>query len=407
MGLFGRKTKPEERADPQGEVKAEESLLRALIGPTDVSKETMLQIPVVNACIDKLAGTICRLPIRLYKKEGGVVTEVTDDERLLLLNGDTGDVLNANEFWRNMIQDYFLGQGGYAYIHKSGSGKYLGLHHVEETKISVVKNEDPIFKSYSILVQGESFFPHNFLKIRRRVRDGAEGMPIWKESPLIFGVAYNTYVFEENLVKKGGNKRGFIESENRLAKEAIEAIKTAWRNLYSNNTDNVVVLNNGAKFKESSNTSVEMQLNENKETNDTEICAMFGFSPSILKGNATERDRKEFIGAVMALLDTIETALDKDLLREKEKGSFYFAFDTKELTRGDEKERFEAYAIALQNNFMQIDEIRAKEDMPPLGFKWVRIGLQDVLLDMESGKVFTPNMNAIADLNHMKGGGEK
>ena len=232
-------------------------------------------------------------------------------------------------------------------------------------------------------------------------------MPIWKESPLIFGVAYNTYVFEENLVKKGGNKRGFIESENRLAKEAIEAIKTAWRNLYSNNTDNVVVLNNGAKFKESSNTSVEMQLNENKETNDTEICAMFGFSPSILKGNATERDRKEFIGAVMALLDTIETALDKDLLREKEKGSFYFAFDTKELTRGDEKERFEAYAIALQNNFMQIDEIRAKEDMPPLGFKWVRIGLQDVLLDMESGKVFTPNMNAIADLNHMKGGGEK
>lgn len=404
MGLFRRKEKPEERADPGREVDASDSLLRALISGTDVDKTILLQIPAVRGCLEKIAGTVCRLPIKLYRKVDGKVEEITEDARLRLLNKETGDTLNADEFWRAMLEDYYLGRGAYAYIRKNGIGEYEGLHYVEEEKVSVLKNYDPILKSYSIMVMGKTYHPFEFLKLHRRTKDGAEGIPLWQDNPLIFSVAYNSFVFEEKLVKKGGNKRGFIEAEDRLDKGAIESIKSAWNNLYSNNTDNVVVLNKGAKFKESSNTSVEMQLNENKESNAKDICGMFGFSSRILYGEATEEDRKEYINAVMSLLNVIETALDKDLLTEREKESFYFAFDTKELTRGSLKERYEAYALGLTNNFLQIDEVRAKEDMEPLGFKWVRIGLNDVLLDVEKGIVYTPNMNAVADLNNPKGG---
>ena len=400
MGLFRRKEKPEERADPGREVDASDSLLRALISGTDVDKTILLQIPAVRGCLEKIAGTVCRLPIKLYRKVDGKVEEITEDARLRLLNKETGDTLNADEFWRTMLEDYYLGRGAYAYIRKNGIGEYEGLHYVEEEKVSVLKNYDPILKSYSIMVMGKTYHPFEFLKLHRRTKDGAEGIPLWQDNPLIFSVAYNSFVFEEKLVKKGGNKRGFIEAEDRLDKGAIESIKRAWNNLYSNNTDNVVVLNKGAKFKESSNTSVEMQLNENKESNAKDICGMFGFSSRILYGEATQEDRKEYINAIMSLLNVIETALDKDLLTE----SFYFAFDTKELTRGSLKERYEAYALGLTNNFLQIDEVRAKEDMEPLGFKWVRIGLNDVLLDVEKGIIYTPNMNAVADLNNPKGG---
>lgn len=404
MGLFRRKEKPEERADPGREVDASDSLLRALISGTDVDKTILLQIPAVRGCLEKIAGTVCRLPIKLYRKVDGKVEEITEDARLRLLNKETGDTLNADEFWRAMLEDYYLGRGAYAYIKKNARGEYEGLHYVEEEKVSVLKNYDPILKSYSIMVMGKRYHPFEFLKLHRRTKDGSEGIPLWQDNPLIFSVAYNSFVFEEKLVKKGGNKRGFIEAEDKLDKGAIESIKRAWNNLYSNNTDNVVVLNKGAKFKESSNTSVEMQLNENKESNAKDICGMFGFSSRILYGEATEEDRKEYINAVMSLLNVIETALDKDLLTEREKESFYFAFDTKELTRGSLKERYEAYALGLTNNFLQIDEVRAKEDMEPLGFKWVRIGLNDVLLDVEKGIIYTPNMNAVADLNNPKGG---
>ena len=404
MAFFWKKKKAEERADAEIGVGASDSLLTALLNGTDVDKTILMQIPAVRACLEKIAGTVCRLPIKLYRKVDGKVEEITEDARLRMLNKETGDTLNADEFWRAMLEDYYLGKGAYAYIRKNGIGEYEGLHYVEEEKVSVLKNYDPILKSYSIMVMGKRYHPFEFLKLHRRTKDGSEGIPLWQDNPLIFSVAYNSFVFEEKLVKKGGNKRGFIEAEDKLDKGAIASIKRAWNNLYSNDTDNVVVLNKGAKFKESSNTSVEMQLNENKASNAKDICGMFGFSSRILYGEATEEDRKEYINAVMSLLNVIETALDKDLLTEREKESFYFAFDTKELTRGSLKERYEAYALGLTNNFLQIDEVRAKEDMEPLGFKWVRIGLNDVLLDVEKGIVYTPNMNAVADLNNPKGG---
>lgn len=404
MAFFWNRNKAEERTNAEIGVGVSDSLLKALLNGTDVDKTILMQIPAVRACLEKIAGTVCRLPIKLYRKVDGKVEEITEDARLRMLNKETGDTLNADEFWRAMLEDYYLGKGAYAYIRKNGIGEYEGLHYVEEEKVSVLKNYDPILKSYSIMVMGKRYHPFEFLKLHRRTKDGSEGIPLWQDNPLIFSVAYNSFVFEEKLVKKGGNKRGFIEAEDKLDKGAIESIKRAWNNLYSNNTDNVVVLNKGAKFKESSNTSVEMQLNENKESNAKDICGMFGFSSRILYGEATEEDRKEYINAVMSLLNVIETALDKDLLTEKEKESFYFAFDTKELTRGSLKERYEAYALGLTNNFLQIDEVRAKEDMEPLGFKWVRIGLNDVLLDVEKGIIYTPNMNAVADLNNPKGG---
>ncbi len=160
-----------------------------------------------------------------------------------------------------------------------------------------------------------------------------------------------------------------------------------------------MVLNEGMDFQESSSTSVEMQLNENKQTNGTEICKLFGIPPSILLGGATEQDKVNYVDMIVDLLTAIETSLDRDFLLEREKAEMYWAFDTKELTRGSIRERFSAYASALHNNIMQVDEVRELEDLPPTGFHYFRLGLQDVLLDQHTGLIYTPNTNAWAKMN--------
>ena len=88
--------------------------------------------------------------------------------------------------------------------------------------------------------------------------------------------------FELYLVKKGGNKKGFLQSEKRLDKGSMDELKQAFANLYSNSSDNVVILNNGIRFQESSNTSVEMQLNENKQSNAEEFAKIFHISTCLL-----------------------------------------------------------------------------------------------------------------------------
>ena len=87
--------------------------------------------------------------------------------------------------------------------------------------------------------------------------------------------------------------------------------------------------------------------------------------------------------AIMPIWVEFECALNRDLLLEKEKKSFsfrrnqgsrecskspisvtaggsYFAFDMKEIIKGDIKTRFEAYKTALESNLMQCVAAQAK-----------------------------------------------
>lgn len=389
MGLF-RRIKPETRADT-GEVQFDDALLKALLGGGSATKDMALQIPTVSGGIDLIANIVSSTPIKLFRDTEGKAVEVKDDPRIKLLNDETGDTLNANEFWHAMIRDYYIGKGGYAYINKE-KGEFKGLHYVDEARVSINLGNDPIFKDFDIQVNGVPYRPFDFLKILRNTKDGACGVPITEENSKLIEVAYQSLCFELYLVKKGGNKKGFLKSEKALDKEGMALLRSAFANLYSNSSDNVVVLNKGMDFQESSNTSVEMQLNENKIANAGEFAKIFHISTETMAGKASETDTASLAKlAAIPLMTTIQCALNKDFLLEKEKGLFYWAFDTKELLKGDMKERFEAYEVALRNNFMQVDEVRYQEDWEPLGLTWIRLGLQDVLYDPKTGVIYTPN----------------
>lgn len=397
----------EKRADvPVTEPTTDDVLLRALLGTSSITKTEALNIPSLKSCVNFVSDTVSMLPIKLYQEKDGKTEEVKGDKRVRLLNDDTGDTLDAVQFWRALISDYYLGKGGYAYVGKERN-QFTGLYYVDETSLSINKNTDPIFKDYDISVNGKSYKPYEFIKILRNTKDGAKGVSIIEENFLILSVAYNSLVYEENLVKKGGNKKGFLKSTKKLTQEVIDKLKEAWKNLYSNNSDNVVVLNDGLDFKEASNTSVEMQLNENKKTNSAEICKLINISVSIISGSASAQEyANSFKMGVMPVLRVIECALNRDLLLEKEKGSFYFAFDTKEMLKGDIKERFEAYKLGIDANFLQIDEVRFMEDLPSLGLKWIKLGLDSVLYDVEKQTIYTPNTNQTNNIITTRGGDE-
>lgn len=395
MGLFRKSEKrAEELNEDNGAV-----LLSALIRGDSMSKTMALEIPAVSACVGLIADRISSLPLKMYDSSGGKVTEVDDDVRVGYINGDTGDTLSGSEMLKAWVADYFLTKGAYTYIYKNSYGKVLGLYYVKSEDVSVSSNCKPIFKGYAICCDGATYLPHEFIKILRNPKGDGRGHSIIEENPLILSVAYNTISFENQLVKKGGNKKGFLKAKNRLTDAAMDKIKEAWKNLYSNNGENVIVLNDGMDFAESSNTSVEMQLNERKISTDTAICSLFGVPYEMLTGNASEAVKVRFFeNAVMPVINAIEAALDRDLLLEGEKDHRYFAFDTREATRGDIQTRYNAYAVALQNNFMQLDEVRKLEDLEPLGVNYIKLGLNDVLLDPKTGRIYTPNTNAMVDM---------
>lgn len=387
IGLF-RKRKQEIRADT-----TESAILTFFDSNEQLSRSQAMEIPTVSACVSKIGEAVSRLPIKLYRKAGGVVREITDDSRIDLLNRETGDTLSTVDMWKAVTADYFLGRGAWIFVNSNGIN-VESLHYVDCNNISVLTNNDPIFKAFTVQVNERKFYDFQFMKFLRRTKDGFTNIPLQADNSKILSAAYNSLKLEKMMSANGGCKPGFLKAKTKLSKESVEYIKAAYPEVYGNSDSDkkIIVLNEGIEFEAISSTAAELQLNENKKVNSVEICKLFGFPHTIIDGGASETDKREFVSAVINFLNQIETELDRCMLLESEKqDGYYWAFDTKELTRGSILERYQAYEIAVRNRFLQVDEIRQAEDYDPIGFNFVTLGLGDVLLNPETLEVFTPN----------------
>lgn len=395
MGLFDRRkveTKTEEvRETTPISPPVDDVLLRALLDGETITREKALTIPYVAGAVDFISNTIASMPIKLYKTRDGKVEEVEKDSRVKLLNGDTGDTLDAFQMKKAMVTDYLMGKGGYCYI-KRFRNEVTGLYYVEDMYIGILRVPEPIFKDYQIMVMGKPYKPFEFIKLLRNTKDGASGTGLTVEISKELETAYQTLLYQLGMVKTGGNKRGFLQAKSRLGQEEINALKTAWRNYYGNNTENIVVLNNGVEFKEASNSSVEMQMNESKKTLRDEINGLFHLYPQDF-----DRTYKE---AIYPIIKAFETALNRDLLLEKEKKNHFFEFDVKEILRVNIKERYESYKLAKETGFLTLNEIRQAENLDYIeGLDVVNVGLGAVLYDVNRHVYYTPNTDKIGDIS--------
>lgn len=358
-------------------------LLQAILRNEPIKREDALTLPAVSGAVDFISSTIASMPVKLYKYKKGAVESADDDVRVSMLNGDTGDTLDGYQLKKAMVEDYLLGKGGYCYIQRKRND-VEGLYYVRDIDISFMINANPIFKEYSIVCFDGIYQPFEFIKLLRNTKNGAWGIGLCNEVSKALETAYNTLQYQLSLVKSGGNKKGFIKSQRKLEQEAIDQLKRSWAELYANNSNNAVVLNNGLEFQEASNSSVEMQLNESKKTLQDEINSIFHIYP-----NDFERTFKE---AIYPIIKAFETALNRDLLLEKEKKKYFFEFDVKEIIRANIKDRYEAYKIAKEIGLKTINELRQEENLNYIeGLDVIDLGLASVLFNTQSGKIYTPN----------------
>jgi HK97 family phage portal protein len=363
-------------------------LLRALLAGEPIDRDKAMALPAVSGAVDLICSTVASIPVKLYRRvDGGRVEEVVDDKRTFLINYDTGDTLDGFQFKKAIVEDYLLGKGGYAYIEKSGNN-FIGLNYVRDVNVSITTNSDPIFKHYKIMVNAQQFEPFEFLKILRNTKNGAYGTGVVEQLSKAIETAYQTLLYQLNLVKSGGNKRGFLKATRRLGQDEIDTIKKAWNNLYGNNSSNTVVLNNGLEFQEASNSSVEMQLNESKQTLKGEINTIFHINE--------ENYDATFKNAILPILKAFECALNRDFLLEEEKGELYYEFDITEITRASIKDRYEAYKTAVETGWITLNEIRARENMNGIdGLDVIPLNLANVMYNTDTHEYFVPNTGQV------------
>lgn len=393
MGLFDFMRKREAETPPITP-QVDDVLLKALLDGETITREKAMTLPAVSGAVDFISNCVACMPVKLYKYKQGKVEEQEGDSRTRMLNGDTGDTLDAFQMKKAMVEDYLLGKGGYCYIRRNRN-EVTGLFYVEERYIEIMKTYQPIYKDFQILVMGAGYHPYDFIKLLKNTKDGASGVGLTKELSKALETAYQTLLYQLSLVQSGGGKKGFLKAARKLGQDEIDVLKKAWKNLYANNEENVVVLNNGLEFQEASSTSTEMQLNESKRTFQDEINALFHIN--------TSNFEQTFKEAIYPIIKAFETALNRDLLLEKEKKNMFFEFDVKEIVKTSLKERYDAYRMAKETGFMTLNEIRRAENMNYIeGMDVINVGLGAVLYDINTHKYYTPNTDTTGDPNEVK-----
>lgn len=398
MALFKKRIKNKINLNDQS-VQLDDVLLSALLNNETITRDKALTLPAVSGAVDFISGSIASMPVKLYKYKNGKVEEVQRDSRVRMLNGDTGNTLDGFQTKKAMVEDYLLGKGGYCFIQRDRQNNVTALKYIPDMNITVWSNSDPMNRFVQFYVGANKIYPWNMIKLLRNTKDGASGKGLTEEISKALETAYSTLVYQLGLVQTGGNKKGFLQAERRLGQEEVDKLKEAWKRLYANNTESVMVLNNGIKFQESSNSSVEMQLNESKKTLQDEINGVFHIHSDF---------SLTFKEAIYPIVKAFETAINSTLLLEKEKKNFFFEFDTKEIVKATIKERFDAYKVAKDTGLMTINELRRMENLNYVeGMDVINVGLGAVLYDINSGTYYTPNTGQVTDGNEEEETAEK
>ena len=376
--LFGTETRADENAfiDTADEV---DLTLPSYDATTTVTRQQALSVPAVASALFLISGIIAGIPIRLYRRDGNTITEIMDDERTKLLNIETNSILGAFETKQAMIN---------------------------KNRVSVLDNGKLIDRVVYYLVDGYYYDNFNIMRAVRNSKDGVRGRGLLDDNAMHISSMYNALVYENGVISKGVRK-GFLKSEGRLTVKALDALKKAWRYMTSKlGKSDVIVLNKGITFESADSTAVENQLNESKQTNADLIYKLFGFT------DKTFTDEKAFNifvkTTIMPIVNCFIQAINRAMLLETEKGNLYFSLDMNDLLKADMLTRFNAYKTALDSNWINIDEIRQREDLSPMGIDFVSMNLANVFYYPETKQVYTPNTGVLGDLTHAKAekGGE-
>lgn len=367
-----------------------------------VTREKALSLPSVYANVELIANTIGNLEIKLYKENKGSVEEVKEDYRMLLLNDEANAFMTGDELKKAMVRDYLLEGNCYVYIEGQGLSKEnQKLHYIPTNQISLLLSPGAILKEVTVLIEGQTYDISQFMICTKNTLNGVEGKGIVAECNDILKQALDNMEYTSRTMGNGGVKRGVLQSTRRLTAEAIAELKKAWKRLYEKNND-CIVLNEGITYHELQQTGAEMQMIESKSAIDADICKLFNVPVNMFDSSIPAEVWDAFVKlAITPILDKFEKVLNKCLLGTEEKGKYYFAFDTKQLNKGDIEKRFKAYEIALKNGFMTPSEVRFEEDLNEITtLNFVKLNLGDVLMDIASGSIYTPNTNTTVNQNY-------
>nr|WP_321457196.1 phage portal protein [uncultured Cohaesibacter sp.] len=355
-----------------------------------VTFETAMALSAVWSCINLLSGTIGTLPLSIYQKKGDSRVEAVNHPLYSVLHESPNFNLTAVDFWEFMAASLELKGNAYARKVKTGN-RIVSLEPIY-AEILVTKNKDGSLR-YRWTEDGISFDTSetDVLHIRGFGGNALGGFSTLRFARNSFGIARAVDKSAGSTFKNGLRPSGALTFEKFLNEEQRKIVeeRLVEKFLGAVNSGRPLILEGGTKWEPLTINPEDAQMLESRKFSVEEICRFFGVPPHMVGhtekntsfGTGLEQQTLSFIKFTLRRrLKRIEQALKKQLLSPADRAAgFYVEFNLEGLLRGDSQGRSAFYQSGLTNGWLTINEVRQRENLPPVaGGDVPRMQMQNV-----------------------------
>ncbi len=343
-----------------------------------VNPHTALALSAYFASIRAISEDVAKVPLILYERlPGGGKERRTDLPLHKLLHDQPARDMTALTL-RETMTAHALGWGnGYAEIVRTRGGDIAALELITPDRVTpAIRNGRVVYDITSPSDQLRTLPAHRMFHLHGLGFDGITGYSIaWLAREAIgLGLAQE----QSGSLFFGNSARpsGVLETEGVLDTEAQQDLKKTWRGAYEgpDNAHGTVLLEHGIKFKPITMPMAEAQFIEGRGFSAEDIARFFRVPPPIigLMEKATHRNVEELFRIYVTLTLTTwfvrwEQEISRKLLTRPSESELFAEHLADGLLRGDLASRNKAYAIARQWGWLNVNDIRALENMNPIG----------------------------------------
>jgi len=358
-------------------VRLTDSLARA---GADVTGDGAMRQTAVFACVRVLSETIASLPLILYKRGEGDSKEPARDHYLYSMLHDTpNNFQTALEFFEMAVGHICLRGNAYSFLERDGRNQILRIvpfHPDRITPKMMDASKQILAYEYTDDIGKRTLYDaEDIWHLKGLSSDGFVGI-----SPVEMArrAIYLASVAEDHgatYFANGARASGIAKLPGILKADAKLRLQESLQKAMSgDNKFKVVVFEQGLDWTQLSLTNEDSQYLETRAFQVEEIARIFRV-PAILIGHpdksSTYASAEQFmmsfvVHTLRPWLVRIEQSINKFLLTDQERKSYFARFKLDALLRGDIVSRYAAYAVARQNKWMSANEIRALEEMNPI-----------------------------------------
>ena len=368
-----------------------------------VNEMRSLQLSAVYACVRLISTSIGMLPLSLHQDTGGGNSRVASDKVLnkLLLKTPNSE-MTAYTFKQTMMANVLLWGNAYAEKIIDGAGQVVELWPLNPAsmQVSLIKGK----RSYDYKdADGKeiTFRSNQIFHVPGLSFNGLTGMtPIAAmRNELGLGLALQDY--GSKFFANGTHMGGALKHPGKLGEKARLHLKEDLETSFagSGNAGKTIILEEGMEFMKFGMPADDAQFIESRKFQLEEIARYYGVQLHMIQNldkatnNNIEQQSIEFkTYALGPWVATWEQEIFRSLLTTKEQDQKYFGkFNLNALMRGDYKTRMEGYRTGVQMGLYNLDEVRALEDLNPIGeekggdIHWVNSAMIPIDKQMEGG----------------------